>query len=210
MKKMFCLVAMLAMVVCMVSVSLGQSIVTTNYAFNTTAPSNYGNLCIPSLRAPGDVIGDSTFEPYNQRFRLTNGVYDFTWSQCEGWDGTVTDPPFFYVIDLGSVKTDINSVVAFNLIDTGSAITHCTAMRVYGSNDSTTTSFTFWGDMVCANPTDTTSWGPHMWSFVPTSGYLSARYVFVNPWFYNLGHHKLFSEIAVLSVKSPVDEWYLY
>ncbi len=205
MKKILCLFAMLAMVVCMVSVSLGQSIVTTNYALNTTIPSNYGTLCIPTLTSQWYQT-----TPLAERTMLTNGNYDFTWDNCDGWDGSVTDPPFFFVIDLGSVKTDINSVVAFNLVDTGSAITHCTAMRVYGSNDSTTTSFTFWGDMVCGNPSDTTSWGPHMWSFVPTSGYLSARYVFVNPWFYQTGSHKLFSEIAVLSVKSPVNEWYLY
>jgi hypothetical protein len=205
MKKMLGLLTVLAIVGLMASVSFGQSIVTTNYAFNTTAPSNYGTYCIPTLTSQWYQTID-----LDKRTMLTNGDYNFTWTNCDGWDGSVTSGPFFIVINLGSVKTDINNVLAFNLVDMGSAISNCTAMKVYGSTSNSTASFTFWGDMLDSTSGDT-SWGPHMWSFNTTAN-LSAQYVYVNPYFLNDGWHKLFSEIAVLNIKdqSAVKEWALY
>ncbi len=208
MKKMFCLVAMLAMVVCMVSVSLGQSIVTTNYAFNTTTPSNYGTYCIPTLTSQWYQAID-----LDKRTMLTNGDYSFSWSNVDGWDGSVTSGPFFIVINLGSVKTDINAVAAVNIDNYGSSVTYCTTIRVYGSNSNSTTSMTYWGDMVDLLGTDTTASSNSFfpWSFSTTAN-LSAQYVFINPWFQSDGWHKLFSEVAVMNVKeqSSVKEWYLY
>jgi len=208
MKKVLGLMTMLAAVVLMASVSFGQSISTTDYAFNTTAPSNYGPYSLPALRTPGDSIGGTYFSAYTERTRLTDGDYIFSWGQADGWDGSATGP-YFYIIDLGSVKTDINDILAFNIVDNGSAISAASSIRVYGSTASmSTTSFSYWGEMVPSMPGDTTSWGAHMWSLSTTNA--SARYIFVNPVFWNDGWHKLFTEIAVLSIKNPVNEWYLY
>jgi hypothetical protein len=208
MKKMLGLMTMLAAVVLMASVSFGQSISTTDYALNTTAPSNYGTYSMPTLTSNWYQAVD-----LDKRTMLTDGNINFTWSDVDGWSGDATTPPFFIVINLGSVKNDINAVAAVNVDNYGSAITYCTTIRVYGSTSYSTSSMTYWGNMVDLLGTDTssTSWGAYPWSFNTTAN-LSAQYIYINPWFQNDSWHKLFTEVAVMNIKdlSAVKEWALY
>jgi hypothetical protein len=164
-----------------------------NYALNTVPPSNYGPISIGLTTTawfgePGGLAN---------RVRLTNGDINFTWTNCDGWEGG-SPTPYNLIVDLGSAKTDIRSAGVFDLTDYGSSIGEISTARVYGSSD-TTGAWTLWGNLKCWD--NGTTWGPHLWAWSSGSN-KTARWVKFEMYPSLPGWWFLLSEVVVMNDNS--------
>ncbi len=163
-----------------------------NYAAGMTYTAD------PPLRT--DWLGDSGGE-------LTDGVKDWAWGPVTGWDGSAANPRSV-VIDLGSVKSDIGSVVVTVFVSVGSAVAPQKQILVSGSSTSATAGFAEWGEAVTKDTGDEANY-----TYTWTGGPFAARWVKVILDSQTPGYHSLLSEIEVFKAEGSSavgDEWMLY
>ena len=187
----------------------------TDYALNTAPPSNYGTLVQPPFTTAG--LAGQPENPPQDKVRLTNGDRIYSWTNVDGWDGDTSIPYRYFIIDLGSVKTDIKSVVLWAIPNAPSAITDISTGTVYGSND-TTIGYTSWGTLTTID-SRTTVVGldtAKAWFWETPSNH-SARFIKVDLTPINLGAWFAFSEVEVWNapftyspVSVPKRIWELY